>query len=217
MLYGFISTFIIAVGLGMVYFSFRVLATKSWIIGWLRGMWGLCLVAIGLTLGMSAFDLFSYKQIVSEQSVATISFEELGTQRYNAIVVSSNGDEKRFELAGDQWQMDARLIKWPNAMAAIGIKPGFRLDRISGRYYSLEKERNAERTVYALNESTFGLDIWAIFNNDGKGLGFIDAVYGTATFLPMADGALYEVLLSNTGLLARPLNDKAQAAVDRWE
>jgi len=74
MFYGILATFLIAIGLAMVYFSFRVLATKSWLFGWLRGMWGLVLVFIGLTLGFSAFDLFSYKQIVSEQSVATISF-----------------------------------------------------------------------------------------------------------------------------------------------
>ena len=156
MLYGFIATFITLIGLAMVYISFRVLANKGWILGWLRGMWGILLIAVGVTMGLSAFDLFSYKQIVSEQSVATISFEQLGTQRFNAIVVDSEGAELRYELAGDQWQMDARLIKWPNAMAAMGIKPGYRLDRISGRYYSLEKERNAERTVYSLNESKLG-------------------------------------------------------------
>lgn len=215
MLYGIMATFITAMGLVLVYFSFRVLATKSWFFGWLRGMWGLLLIAIGITLGLSAFDLFSYKQIVSEQSVATISFEQLGPQRYTAIVVATDGDESRYELAGDQWQMDARLIKWPNAMAAVGIKPGYRLDRISGRYYSLEKERNAERTVYALTESKLGFDLWGFFHDSDMNI--IDAVYGTATFLPMSDGALYEVLLSNTGLLARPLNESARAAVERWE
>jgi len=217
MLYALLATFITAVGLVMVYFSFKVLASKAWIFGWLRGMWGLLLIAAGVTLGLSAFDLFSYKQIVSEQSVATISFEQLEPQRYNAIVVDGDGGESRYELAGDQWQMDARLIKWPNAMAAIGVKPGYRLDRISGRYYSLEKERNAERTVYALSESNLGIDIWSFFHNSGDGINFIDAVYGTATFVPMADGALFEVLLSNSGLLARPLNEPARAAIDRWE
>ncbi len=217
MLYGLIATFITAIGLAMVYISFRVLANKGWFLGWLRGMWGILLIAVGVTMGLSAFDLFSYKLIVSEQSVATISFEKLGTQRFNAIVVDKNGAESRYELAGDQWQMDARLIKWPNAMAAMGIKPGYRLDRISGRYYSLEKERTAERTVYSLSESKLGFDLWSFFHNDGEGQGFIDAVYGTATFVPMADGALFEVLLSNSGLLARPLNEPARGAIDRWE
>jgi hypothetical protein len=44
----------------------------------------------------------------------------------------------------------------------------------------------------------------------------IDAVYGSATYLPMADGALYEVSLSHTGLLARPLNASAEEAINTW-
>jgi len=43
-----------------------------------------------------------------------------------------------------------------------------------------------------------------------------DALYGSATFMPMADGAAYEVSVSQAGLLARPLNDAARAAVDAW-
>jgi hypothetical protein len=131
--------------------------------------------------------------------------------------VDSEGRESLYELAGDQWQLDARLIKWPNALATLGVKPGFRLDRISGRYYSLEHERNAERTVYALNESQMGVDVWAFFHGSENVPPVIDAVYGSATFVPMADDALYEILLSHTGLLARPLNQPAQAAVTDWQ
>ena len=46
---------------------------------------------------------------------------------------------------------------------------------------------------------------------------WIDAVYGNAAFVPMEDGALFEVTLSHTGLLARPLNDPAKEAVNRWQ
>src|SRR5690625_7570671 len=59
---------------------------------------------------------------------------------------SSDGTEQEFDLRGDQWQLDARIIKWQGFVAAMGVKPGYRLDRISGRYYTLEDERSAERT-----------------------------------------------------------------------
>ncbi|MEX1031940.1 MAG: cation/multidrug efflux pump [Cellvibrionaceae bacterium] len=217
MFYSVLAVAITVVGLTVVFFSLKVLIRRGWLFGWLRGMWGLLLVVLGLTLAMSAFDLYSYKQIVAEKSVATISFEQLGPQRYNAILVDSKGQENRYELAGDQWQLDARLLKWPSSMAAVGIKPGYRLDRISGRYYSLDKERNAERTVYALNENRIGVDVWEFFHERGRWLNLVDAVYGSATFVPMADDALYEVMLSHTGLLARPLNEPARTAIDRWE
>lgn len=215
MFYPILAILITFIGLGILYFSIKVLVKRGWILGWLRGMWGLILVALGLTMGLSAFDLYSYEQIVEEKSVATISFERLGPQRYNATLVDSDGNENRYELAGDQWQLDARILKWPDTLAAVGVKPGYRLDRLSGRYYSLEMERNAERTVYGLDDSPLGVDIWAAFRALDTAL--VDARYGSATFVPMADGAIYEVMLSHTGLLARPVNEPAETAVSRWE
>jgi hypothetical protein len=217
MFYSVLAIVVSILGLIVVGLSLKILIRRGWLFGWLRGMFGLLLVGSGLVLALAAFDLYSYQQIVAEKSVATISFERLGPQRFNAILVDSEGKENRYELAGDQWQLDARVIKWPTTVAALGIKPGYRLDRISGRYYSLERERTAERTVYALNESQLGVDVWAFFHDSESMPRIIDAVYGSATFVPMADDALYEVLLSHTGLLARPLNAPAQAAVSGWD
>jgi hypothetical protein len=217
MFYSVLAIAVSIVGLVIVALSLKILIRQGWLFGWLRGMFGLMLVGSGLVLALAAFDLYSYQQIVAEKSVATISFEQLGPQRFNAVLVNSEGVENRYELAGDQWQLDARVIKWPNSLAALGVKPGYRLDRISGRYYSLERERNGDRTVYALNESRLGVDVWAFFHGSQRAPRLIDAVYGSATFVPMADDALYEVLLSHTGLLARPLNAPAQAAVNAWE
>ena len=36
------------------------------------------------------------------------------------------------------------------------------------------------------------------------------------TYLPMADGALYDIKVSPTGLVARPLNQAARDAVGSW-
>jgi hypothetical protein len=44
----------------------------------------------------------------------------------------------------------------------------------------------------------------------------IDAYYGSATYVPMADGARFEVSLSRDALIARPGNDKAVEAVGKW-
>jgi hypothetical protein len=44
----------------------------------------------------------------------------------------------------------------------------------------------------------------------------VDAVYGSATFLPMADKAAYAISASQTGLIARPLNEAARNAISGW-
>lgn len=205
----------IVLGLLLLFFSLKVLVRRGWILGWLRGMCGALLVAGGAILALAALDIFSYQQILAEKTIATLSFERLGTQDYRAVLVDASGNEQRFKLKGDQWQLDARIIKWPGAMASLGVKPGYRLDRISGRYYSLEKERNAERSVHSLGQSQYGVDVWQWLQGYSDLLPFVDAVYGSATFVPMDDGALFEVTLSNSGLVARPLNESAQSAVGK--
>jgi hypothetical protein len=41
-------------------------------------------------------------------------------------------------------------------------------------------------------------------------------MYGSATYLPMSDGALYEIKVSQSGLVARPMNQAAREAVSGW-
>jgi hypothetical protein len=44
----------------------------------------------------------------------------------------------------------------------------------------------------------------------------VDAHFGTATYLPMANGAMFEVKMTRTGLIARPVNEEAKIAVGEW-
>jgi len=217
MIYEGLASASIILGLLVFYLSLRLLMKAGWFGGWLRGMFGLLLVSLGLTLGLLALDVVGYKQLISEKSLATLKFEKISDQQYRVQMVDSEGREQRFILKGDQWQLDARIVKWPGLLSSWGMKPGYRLDRISGRYYSLEQERHSDRTVHSLRDSENPLDIWQWIQDYNENLPFVDAVYGSAAFLPMGDDALYEVTLSNTGLLARPLNDPASKALERWQ
>jgi hypothetical protein len=44
----------------------------------------------------------------------------------------------------------------------------------------------------------------------------VNARHGNSTFLPMVDGGQYQISLSESGLLARPLNQPAIEAVEQW-
>lgn len=216
MLYTLIALVVISIGGLIAYKALGILLRGTWILGFLRGIVGLALLVVALAVGLIAYDIFRYKQIMQEQVIATISFEKIEEQHFNAILVDSKGTEHRYALRGDQWQMDARVIKWKGYLGTFGLHPAYRLDRIGGRYYDLEQERTGKRTVFSLNESVMGLDTWSWINRYPQWMPVIDAVYGTATYLPMADDALYEVSLSNTGLLARPLNAPAEQAIGAW-
>ena len=97
----------------------------------------------------------------------------------------------------------------------LGFDPVYQLERLSGRYTSLDSERTEPRSVHGLAEER-PLDLWSLARNFPKLLPGVDAYYGTATYLPMADGARFKVTLSRDALIACPINDPAREAVGDW-
>jgi hypothetical protein len=195
----------------------------------LRALWrarfwsaGASLLTSALLLGSAgivfvvATNLYTYSRLTYEAPVADIIFKSLGPQRFQATLIRApSGEMQVFTVNGDEWQLDARVLKWRGWATLLGLDAQFRLERLSGRYLNIEQERNAPRTVYGLSDNP-GFDLWAWSIDHGKWVPFVDAVYGSATFLPMAEGARYRVTMSQTGLLARPMNTNATAAVDTW-
>jgi hypothetical protein len=217
MFYTILAAVIVIIALFVIYFAARILCKKGWLLGWFRGMMGLILLFSSTVLALAAIDFYSYKQFNKENVVASLSFRQVLPQLYRVSLVDNDGAKHSFQLAGDLWQLDARILKWKPSLTKVGLAAGFRLDRLSGRYYSLEEERGAQRTVYELSNSKSSLDLWQWLKDHGSSISIIDASYGSATYLPMEDGALFSVSLSNTGLLARPLNERAIQAVKRWQ
>ncbi|MGH1438861.1 MAG: cation/multidrug efflux pump [Cellvibrionaceae bacterium] len=213
--YLFLAIVFVLLAAVLAYWASKVLLKTSWFIGWLRGMFGLALTLGVVVLTLMALDIYSYKQLDSEQNIATISFTNIAPQEFSASFVDAEGIQQNFTLLGDQWQLDSRVIKWKGFISRVGMKTGYRLDRISGRYLLLDDERTKERSVFGLSDSTAGVDVWN-WLKDMDNNALVDARYGNSTFLPMVDGGQYQISVSTSGLLARPLNEPAQAAVDQW-
>lgn len=172
----------------------------------------LALVAV-VGLGVAvALNLRTYARLTHEEPVAELAFESRGPQRWHATLTTVSDLSKRsFELAGDEWQLDARVLKWRGWANVLGLDARYRLERVSGRYRDIAQERSAPRSVYALGEEP-AFDLWSLASEYPDWLPFVDAVYGSATYLPMAEGATYEVSLTQSGLIARPQNAAARAA-----
>jgi hypothetical protein len=200
-----------------LWLTLRVLLRGSWFLAWLRGMLGLSLLLITALLIFTALDIYSYRQLSAEKHIATLSFSKTEPQSYQVSLVDSEGHESKYSINGDLWQLDARLLTWKAAAAALGLKPGYRLERLSGRYYSLEQEQRQPRSIYALSASFSQLDVWALLHSSKAFSAFVNAQYGNSTYMPMADGALYSVHLNASGLIARPLNEPAIKEVNRWQ
>lgn len=216
MLYTLIAVLVGLIALYVAYRALHLLAIKSWFIGFCRGLFGLGLLLVAGAIALVAYDVYSYKQILQEQTIATLSFDQIEPQYFEVRLVGKDGTEQHFKLRGDQWQLDARIVKWQGYIATLGVKPAYRLERLSGRYFDIEQETQAPRTAYALDASLYGMDVWKWLNKYPDWVPAIDTIYGSATYLPLKDKALFEVTLSHTGLLARPLNDVAREAVNSF-
>ena len=165
---------------------------------------------------MLAFSYFGYFQLVDEQVIGQIKFSESAPEQYVARLMLENEQRDRmFEILGDEWQMDARVVTWKPPMTLLGLDPIFQLDRLSGRYSEVEEELSKHRSAHALSEPA-ALDVWQFARKYPKLMPGVDAHYGTATYLPMAHGAIFEVTMTRTGLVARPVNDAAREAIGEW-
>jgi len=168
------------------------------------------MLVVSALMFVVAVNLQTYSRLTYERPIAQIVFEARGPQRYRATLTKiPGGDMQMLVLAGDEWQLDARVLKWKGWANVIGFDSQYRLERVSGRYRDIEQEKHAERTVYGLSDNP-GADLWTLSTEYPRWLPFIDAVYGSATYLPMADGARYEVALTQSGLIARPVNEAAE-------
>lgn len=210
-----IAAIFIIFALLLAYFASKILFKQSWFLGWLRGMIGLGFLVGVCGLVLMALDVMSYRQLESEENIATISFTAIAPQEYSANFVDSEGVQQNFTLYGDQWQLDSRIIKWETVLSRLGLKTGFRLERISGRYLLLDDERTKARSVFDLKEEHLGVDVWSWIRK-AEGSLVVDAIYGNSAFLPMVDGGQYQISVSLSGLLARPLNEPAKLAVEQW-
>ena len=172
--------------------------------------------ALGVGAGLLVASLQTYTRLTAEQDAARVVLRQLAPQRFELLLVRLGGASARYEVRGDEWQIDARVMKWSGLGTLLGLDTVYRFERLAGRYADSELERKAPRTVYPLSEDA-GADLWALAKHYHRFLPLADALYGSAAYVPMADGAQYAVSVSATGLIVRPLNEAAKKAVGGWK
>jgi hypothetical protein len=168
----------------------------------------------GATL-LLAFSYYGYDRLTDEQLVSQILFTSVAPGEYSARLMISGEPDRLLRLRGDEWQLDARVVNWKPPATLLGLDPVYQLERLSGRYATVGDELTEPRTVHSLLQDT-PLDVWTVARKFPRLLPGVDAYYGTATYLPMADGARFEVRMTRTALIARPVNEAARQAVGDW-
>ncbi|WP_269620812.1 cation/multidrug efflux pump [Zhongshania sp. BJYM1] len=161
-------------------------------------------------------DVYSYRHLADEQLVARVFVAGKEKQQFIVSVDTVNDEPlQTFLLMGDQWQLDSRVIRWAEPIARLGFDNLYRLDRLSGRYQSIEEERDLARTIYLISISD-PIDLWEWLRSNEYLRKWVDADYGTAVFAPMVDGAQFSVYLGRSGLFIRAENPIAVKALGNW-
>jgi hypothetical protein len=185
----------------------------------LRASGSAAFCAASAALGTAGVMLFvsylGYQRLTAEQLVAVIEFSRSAPEEYTARLMIDGQLDRLLPLRGDEWQLDARVLTWKPPATILGLEPVYQLERLSGRYSSVDRERSEPRSVHSLAEER-PLDLWSLARNFPKFTPGMDAFYGTATYLPLADGARFRITLSRDALIARPVNEPAREAIGDW-
>jgi len=189
----------------MSFVSSLVAARRKKVFGSVSGgVFALLMLLTSLLFGAVSAGLHGYETLTHEDVVVQVTTIPLGEQRFEARFLFPDGTEQVYELAGDQLYVDAHILKWKPVANILGLHTQFALDRVGGRYHQLKHERTRPRTIFAMSTKS-KLDLFHLRKKWERLSPLYDADYGSATWADASRESQFELRVSTTGLLLRPL------------
>jgi len=170
-----------------------------------RSVMGSVFLVLGVLLLGVGTNLYTYHRLVNEQFVGLISIHKTKNGLFEVVFKRSAGTE-RYELDGDAWQLDSKILKWKGVAYLFGFDTVFRLERLSGRYRHIDVAKKQTVRMFSLAEPD-GIDLWDWVHEHQSWVPWVDAIYGNSVYMPMENGRQYEIQVGLTGLIARPITD----------
>ncbi len=159
--------------------------------------------AISILASLLFFGVQGYQGLTHETLVAHVIIVPIEKQRYNAIVEFKNGEQRKFELAGDEIMFEANVLKWRSWAQIFGLETVYRMDRIRGRFKSIDDERTKKATIYSLNgNASVSISDW---REKYQNLSYLlDVEHGSASYTSADSVSYYDLMITSSGLLLRP-------------
>ncbi len=173
------------------------------------------MASIGLLFLAAAMNLYTYHRLTAEILVADITIKQTEPNSYDLTLTEVGKQPINFKIIGDEWQLDARFLRWKSWATILGKEPMLRLERLSGRYGDIEQAKVAQRSLYALNPQP-GLDVWRYAREYGEWVPFIDAYFGSSVYMPLTPDGHYKVIATDSGLMVRAVNAPAKKVLKEW-
>lgn len=177
-----------------------------------RYVWFTMLVLLVALAVLCSSWYYTYHRLNFESLVAELSFTPLRPQVYQARLATGDRCTVRtFELYGDQWRIDSQFVKWKPLGTLLGLDPLYRLERIEGRYRSVDEQNGRPKQSYAL-DATGAVDLVRLTEVLGPFNFLFDASYGSSTYSTMDPDYVYRVFQTDSGIITR-VEKRTPAAV----
>jgi hypothetical protein len=180
---------------------------------------GAPLAIIGLAASLLGLSAQTYARLTYENPVASVSVKLLDrdAQRYLVTVARQDGSNRKQScmLQGDEWLLSGRVQKWKPWANVLGLDATYSLDQLSNKYFTAERGNGKPITACDLEGPPPAIDKYVppkwfawLFARAYS----VDRRFGSANYMPLADGAVYRVLITQSGFNAEPVNEIARAA-----
>jgi len=200
-------------GIGNIFQGEHGRAGRRMVGGTMAALVGLALSLVGLN--MQLFTRLTHEGPVAQIRVAAI---DPGQSLYLVTVHRLDGPipDQKCKLQGDEWVLGGRVQKWKAWANVLGLDATYTLDQVSNKYFTADRGNGKPITSCDLRGkpavNSYVPDAWRnwlltqFYTEDRK--------FGDANYMPLADGAVYRVVITQSGFNAEPANDAATKAND---
>jgi hypothetical protein len=195
-----------------------LLAWSRWLAGRRLAVAGHLLMAV--TAGWAAawlwpvlLSLETYEPALRGQPVADLYIEQTGSRKYRVTLTRlPAGQVQVLEMTGDQWRLEVRTLDWRGWAARAGIRPVYRLERLSARHVRPVTSEDVPASSYTLGTGE-GDDVWAQARTSAAWARLAQAGRVEGPWEPLANGARFLVRREGQLLRVEAGNEAAAASL----
>jgi hypothetical protein len=182
---------------------------------------GAIAAVVGTAFSLIGFNAQTFSRLTYEGPVAEVTVHAVdpAAQTYRVTVRRLDGSNRSADcnLQGDEWLISGRVQKWKPWANVIGMNATYSLDQLSNRYTSAARGDGKLITSCDLGGPApiinqyvppWMMD-WLIAHSYVQ-----DRRFGDANYMPLADGAVYHVVITQSGFNSEPANDAGRKAND---
>jgi hypothetical protein len=182
-------------------------------------LFGATLAVIGFVVGLLGLNAQTYARLTHEAPVAQVSVRSLdpATARYLVTIrrLDGTGRVQTCELQGDEWVLSGRVQKWKPWANLLGLDATYTLEQLSNMYFSAARANGKPITACDIADVAPRIDqylphAWLAWL--AAQVFTLDRRFGSANYMPLADAAVYRVVITQSGFNAEPANQPARAA-----